>query len=282
MKVYCRETDSTLKADIKITDENILTVHIYDIAHNVSDKEYVEVGKHGIALESHMSYGVLYERDNGYLIRNANNIQYRSNIKIVPINQITMGSRMKYEELENRYGGMIIFQIDTNNISKYNAELQIQLYRLQRDNTIFNLPSSMKIEYENLDMDIVFRNGSKRHTLWDTYSITINGVEYKESEFISKEKAIPVLDMKNCEYIDVIVQKYSNNFGKALNRDEDNEVVFIETTGGVSNCQRINLKNGVGKFRWYHFGFNGYMKFKLGWRWYSGIADIRFNVVNAE
>lgn len=273
MKIFCRENTANFKADIRITDDNRLTIHVYEPVGET--RTYAEIGKHGQKLESHNTYSVLYKKD-GYLIRDRENKQYRSQVKIVPSNQITMGSRMKFEEVENRYGGMVLMQLDTNTISSGITELQVQLFRVQKANANFYLRPTMTAEYIDLDMDDVFKNGSKRHALWDTYSLTIDGQEYKGGEWT--KAPLGQLKMRGREFVEVEVQKYSNGFAEKLVRDGDNEDVFLECTAGIANCQRVKLVNGKGRFRWYNLGYTGEMKIKLGWRWYSGIADVRLAV----
>lgn len=270
MKVFVRENNSSFKAEVKITDDNRVTIHVY--GPSGENDEYIEIGKHGQKLQGHNTYSVLFN-EKGYLIRDLQNKQYRSQIKIVPTNQITMGSRMKYEEVENRYGGIVLMQIDTNTISLNVLELQMQLYRLQKSNVNFYLRPRMEVEYIDLDMDDVFAKGAKRHSLWDTYSITIDGQEYKGSEWT--KALLGTISTKGKEFFDVEVQKYSNNFEQVLSREADNEEVFIECTGGIVNCQRVKLTNGKAKFRWYPLGYEGEFKIKLGWRWYSGVADVK-------
>lgn len=273
MKIFCTENDSNFKAEVRITSDRRLTIHVQ--APFGEDEGYIEIGKNGVPLESHSTYSVMYSEE-GYLIRDKSNKQYRSSIKILPTNQITMGSRMKYEEAENRYGGMALMQIDTNTISGSVFEMQMQLFRLTKENTVFYLRPNMTLEYVDLDIDDVFTNGSKRHSLWDTYSITIDGIEYKRAE--RNDDPAGIVDMTGREYVEITVQKYSNGFGELLEREADDEEVFLECTGGVANCQRVKLTNGKGKFRWYSMGFEGKMKMKLGWRWYSGVAEIRLDV----
>lgn len=273
MYIFCRENDSAFKADVRITEDGRFTIHVF--APTGDDAHYEEIGKHGQPLYSHSTYSVLYKED-GFQIRDRANVQYRSKIKIVPTNQITMGSRMKYEEVENRYGGMVLMQIDTNTVSGSVIEMQIQLYRLQKTNVNFYLRPKMTTEYVDLNMDEVFSKGSKRHKLWDTYSITVDGNEYKASEW--NHNVLGVVNMKQREYVDVYIQKYSNDFENALERDADNEDVFIECTAGIANCQRVKLVNGKAKFRWYNLGYEGEFKIKLGWRWYSGVADVKLMV----
>ena len=274
MKIFYRENDSRFRAELRITDDLRFTAHVY----LPEGKNYVEVGKHGTPLFGHSTYSLLF-REAGFLIRDKNNVQYRSQIKIVPTNQLTMGRRVKYEEVENELDAMVLAQLDTNTISGKICELQLQLFRLSPKTSNIFLPESILPEISNLDIDDVFKHGSKRHSFWNTYSITIDGHEYKCSE---RNEEVFSLALAGREFIDVEVQKYANNFAEPLNRTEDNEEVFLECTAGVANCQRIQLVNGRGKFRWYSLGYTGKMKMKLGWRWYSGVADIGLEVSDGE
>lgn len=270
MRIWCRKNNSTLKAKITINEEHIVSINITEPKED-SD-EYIAVGEHALKLEGHNTYSVLWSKE-GYLIRNLENEQYRSKIKIVPTNQITMGSRMKFEEVENRYGGMVLMQFDTNTISLDVLELQMQFFRLQKDNVELDLLPGMEPEYVTLNINDVFKNGTKRFSLWDTYSLIINGEEYKSGRRSITTVSIPTDDK---EYVEIGIQKYSNCFGKKLEREADNEYVFIECTGGITNCQRVKLTNGKASFRWYPLGFKGEFKIKLGWRWFSGIIDLAF------
>lgn len=274
MKIFYRENDSRFRAELRITDDLRFTAHV----SLPEGRQYVEIGKHGTPLSGHSTYSLLF-REAGFLIRDKDNVQYRSQIKIVPTNQLTLGRRVKYEEVENELDAMVLAQLDTNTISENICELQLQLFRLNPKTSNIYLPEDMTTEVVDLDIDDVFKHGSKRHSFWDTYSITIDGHEYKCGE---RSADVFLLALAGREFVDVEVQKYANGFIEKLQRAEDNEEVFIECTAGVANCQRVQLVNGRGKFRWYSLGYTGKMKMKLGWRWYSGVADIGLEVSNEE
>lgn len=274
MRIFWRENDSHFRAELRVTDDGRFTAHVF----LPDNKKYIEVGKHGTPLSGHSTYSLLY-RDAGFLIRDKANVQYRSQIKIVPTNQLTMGRRVKYEEVENELDAMVLAQLDTNTVSGEICELQLQLFRLSPKTSNIFLPEGMSTEIVNLDIDDVFKNGSKRHSFWDTYSITIDGVECKSGERAAESLSVT---MAGREYVDVEMQKYSNNFAEKLNRKEDNEEVFVECTAGIANCQRVQLVRGRGSFRWYNLGYTGKMKIKLGWRWYSGVADVGLEVSDGE
>lgn len=274
MKVFYRENDSRFRAELRITADLRFTAHVY----LPESKQYVEIGKHGTPIFGHNTYSLLF-REAGFLIRDRDNVQYRSQIKIVPTNQLTMGRRMKYEEVENELDAMVLAQLDTNTISGNVCELQLQLFRLTPKTSNIFLPEGMTTQIVDLDIDDVFKHGSKRHSFWDAYSITIDGQEYKCSE---RSAEVFLLALAGREFVDVEVQKYANGFTEKLQREEDNEEVFLECTAGVANCQRVQLTNGRGTFRWYSLGYTGAMKIKLGWRWYSGVAEVKLEVSNEE
>lgn len=265
MKVYYNESNSNLKATLRKKDGNVIEVVVYQPSES---GEYVESGHHAVRLHHHTTYSVLWS-DGEYFVRGLDNVQYKSRVKIIPTNNVTLGSRMKFEEAENRYGGLCLIQIDTNTIHGEVCEFIVQLFRVRKDNVAFE---GMEPEFESLNIKDVFKKGSMRHAHQDTYSLTVDGVECKADEHEKSNLATIKTDGR--EFIEMTVRKYTNAFETALMRDDDCEDVFIECTGGITNCQRVKLKNGVGSFRWYPLGFKGQFKIKLGWKFYSGRADV--------
>lgn len=276
MKVYYNNTDSSMKLDFTLDDNNYLSITAYSPSESAdSSDDYEEIGSTGIQLEQHGSYSLLLSRSDSFLVRNADNTISKSMIKFVATNRVTFGSRVKYEEVDNRYNAVGILQVDTNTISNGVVEIQVILFRVQPANINFDLPSTMEYELENYTASEIFSNGSKRHSFWDTYSLEIDGTEYKFSEKgVNQTDASASISMAGREYVDVTIRKYSNGFKEALTRLADNETVVVEATAGIANTQRVKLTEGVGSFRWYNLGYTGDFKIKLGWRWYSGIAEI--------
>lgn len=240
---------------------------------------YEEIGRSGLQLESHGSYSLLLTSMRKFLNRNKDNTVSQSDIKLISTNKVTYGSRMKYEEVDNRYAAYAILQVDTNTISSGVTELQVVLFRVKPANVTFNVPSSMTTELVSYSSDELFTNGSKRHFLWDTYALEIDGVEYRFSEKgVNQTDADPTISMGDREYVEMTVRKYSNGFEEALTRLCDDDTVLIEATAGIANTQRVQLTEGVGTFRWYNLGYTGDFKIKLGWRWYSGVAEVKLTV----
>ena len=278
MKVYYNNTDSNLKLDFTLSEDNYLSVTAY--LPSDSGSEYNEIGSSGLQLESHGSYSLLLTKMEDFLVRNSDNTISTSAIKLVATNKATFGSRAKYEEVDNRYNARGVLQVDTNTISGDVVELQIVLFRVQPDNITFDLPSTIEYELESYAASDIFASGSKRHSFWDTYALEIDGIEHRFSE---KGKNLletdTTVDMSDREYVECVVRKYSNGFDEALEREADDETVTVEITAGVANTSRVQLTNGVGSFRWYNLGYTGDFRIKLGWRWYSGVAEICLTAV---
>lgn len=266
MKVFCNNTDAAYRVEFSLSDDLYLKATL----HGDEDP-----GTAGIQLESHSSYILLLSMGNKYLVRNENNEVLRSTVKLVQANKITYGGRMRYEEVENSYHARAILQVDTNTVSGDVVELQASLFRVAKDNITFSLPEGMDVEYESFTAEDIFLKGSKRHSFWNTYSLEIGGVEHKFSERCENLGGTDaVVSMGDREYVDCTIRKYSTGFAEALEREADNETVTVETTAGVVNATRVQLTNGIGSFRWYNLGYTGDFRIKLGWRWYSGIADV--------
>lgn len=78
--------------------------------------------------------------------------------------------------------------------------------------------------------------------------------------------------------IDFTITKYKGGYAEKLSRDIDCEEVFIETSAGLADTRRVRLVNGVGKFRLITFGYEGFIKIKLGRKWFSGWNDYALNI----
>lgn len=281
LQIYRNEScTATTYVFAELKDKNYLTISLY-ISSPEGEEEFV--GESGIRLESHNSYTALMDLDHEYIVRDIdNNVKY-SHIKLIQTNRITMGSRMKYDELENRYGGVSVLQINTNNISfDHNIfEAQINLFKVQRKN--FHLEGDFEraddIDELTFTPKELFKTGSKRHSFWDFYGLEIDGVElHFDEKGRNLLKSSNIINMNNREYVDVIIKKFAPNYRTQLTRECDNELVSVEASAGFANAQRVRLKNGIGKFRWYNFGYTGELNIKLGWRWYSGVNEFKLVV----
>ncbi|MBP2636001.1 MAG: hypothetical protein H6Q72_1908 [Firmicutes bacterium] len=113
-----------------------------------------------------------------------------------------------------------------------------------------------------------------RYEVWDTYSLACNQQEAgcKDSGEVAFGEEL-VISPGSEDYVEFTIQKYSPQFGEKLNREIDNEEVFVESTAGVVNTTRVQLQEGQGKFRLYPFGYTGKCKLKLGWRYYAGWCE---------
>lgn len=281
LQIYRNEAcTATTRVYSELKDKNYLSISLY-IDSPTGECEFV--GESGIRLESHNSYTLLMDLDHEYIIRDMNNNVKYSHVKLIQTNRITMGSRMKYDELENRYGGMSILQVNTNNISfDHNVfEAQINLFKVQRKNFCMEGDFERADDIEELTFTPkeLFKSGSKRHSFWDLYTLEIDGVQLRfDEKGRNLLKSSNIINMRDREYVDVIIKKYSPGYETQLTRECDNELVTIEASAGFSNAQRVRLKNGIGKFRWYDFGYTGELNIKLGWRWYSGVNEFKLVV----
>ena len=278
IKVYHNVTTFPFLANIKLYN-NKLYVTIKAPSATVEGK-YTTLGTDYIPISEHSSYSIIMRNNDAlYKIRDDKNSVVQSKIKLVPSNKIMMGSRMKYDEVENRYDGVSLLQIDTNTFNGNVSELQVVLFRVKKENLTFEIPTSMKVDYAEYTSSDIFKKGAKRHYFWDTYALIINGKEYRYDEQ-GRCLSDTAPEIKNTgEYIDISVVKYANNFTKKLERDEDNDSLVIEESSGLANTHRLKLINGKGNFRWYNFGYTGELRIKIGWRWYSGVNDYHIKVI---
>ena len=177
IKVYHNVTTFPFLANIKLYD-NKLYVTIKAPSATVEGK-YTTLGTDYIPISEHSSYSIIMRNNDAlYKIRDDKNSVVQSKIKLVPSNKIMMGSRMKYDEVENRYDGVSLLQIDTNTFNGNVSELQVVLFRVKKENLTFEIPTSMKVEYTEYNSSDIFKKGAKRHYFWDTYALIINGKEY--------------------------------------------------------------------------------------------------------
>lgn len=150
----------------------------------------------------------------------------------------------KIEEFEkmisNNFGGMPL-QIDTGIINPdFNInEITIKLYE-NLDN--YSIKTTEEVEYKSVQN----LNTSNFKTLFPSYALKINDNTYKctkDGEWLSDNKEI-----KYSNNIEVEVQKYSQmNFDQPLNREYDNEQLYVMTSVGSIDHEVINLSEGKAK-----------------------------------
>jgi hypothetical protein len=106
-----------------------------------------------------------------------------------------------------------------------------------------------------MDSNYIFSD-NKEHSLllWDSYSLSQNGIEYKSN---SLGNLVKPLDSKK-EYIDFTIQKYRKyNFSEKANEESDDDVIYIYSDAGRLDKEEIILDSGVSSFRLYLDGYVG-------------------------
>ena len=201
---------------------------------------------------------------------------YTSTCQWVNLNRLGVAVKEDFGRLLFLYDYSIIAQLDTGLIAEDNTDMVLNVVAC----------SLQSIEIET-DMEYKTKPKSElagkypRRNLWDNYSLSINHQEYKADNWgnmLQGNSICPLVCEESKEYIDFTITKYKGFFtGEKLLRDIDNEEVFIESSAGLCIPTRVRLKNGVGTFRIYPFGYKGFVKVKLGHKWYKVWNDYSFN-----
>ena len=223
------------------------------------------------AMEPYTSYAFV-------TLKNAvTKINYKTNhtdYKFLNLCRIGTAMKMDYALMIDLYSQMTVGQVDTGMVTEKDADIVIRLFRGKPENITIDCDRN----YEFLPFDtkeqIPFHH--PRMTLWDSYSLTANGKEVK-ANFRGREidgpfdAPIVPTDGK----VSVTITKYKGDFssGEKLTRDIDNEEVFVEASAGLVDNRRVRLKNGVGTFNLYTFGYTGPIRIKLGRKWYNPWND---------
>ena len=195
---------------------------------------------------------------------------------LLNLNKLGTAIKEDFGRIALLYGYSIIAQIDTGMIAENKSDIVINVMGCSKK----DIEVVTDLEYELKSANIL--NGKyPREILWDNYSLTVNDNEYKADRwgnFLQGDINFPLYCSGGKDYIEFEITKYKGFFTEEkLNRDIDNEEVFIESSGGLCNPTRIKLQNGVAKFRIYPFGYRGCVKVKIGRKWYSVWNDYSFN-----
>lgn len=191
-----------------------------------------------------------------------------SDFKFLYLNRLGTSVKMDFAKVSQLFADYDVFQVDTGMICDTEKDIVIRIFRGTKENT--KIISDMDYEVGAFNSDDLVKGKHVRDTLWDSYSLSCNDLEWKcnkKGEHIlgTKENVIPIKG----ECLEFIIKKYKSNFNDKLERDIDNDEVFVESSAGLVNNRRVRLKNGVGKFKFYPFGHTGDIKIKLGTKWYT-------------
>lgn len=201
---------------------------------------------------------------------------HMSTCLLLNLNKLGTAIKEDFGRIALLYSYSIIAQIDTGMIAENNSDIVINVMGCSKKD--IEIVADSKYEMKPSSM----LNGKyPRETLWDNYSLIVNGNEYKADRWgnvLEGNNNIPLICSDGKDYIEFKIIKYKGFFTEQkLNRNIDDEEVFIESSVGLCNPTRIKLQNGVADFRIYPFGYRGAGKIKLGRKWYSVWNDYSFD-----
>ncbi len=193
-------------------------------------------------------------------------------IKIHPFTAASKTPLHRFDELLLGEHVSVYFQIDIGNFAEGDGKIAIKTLLIPSTNISVKGFSSCNLVRH--DEQIV----TPRKAVWDRYALGIGnrfaGCDEKGELMMGSAVEIPM----PVEYLEFTIQKYTPDFQSLLNREIDDEVVFVETTAGVVNTSRVSLINGTGGFRLYPLGFAGKLKLKLGWKYFSGWSEYEITI----
>lgn len=227
-------------------------------------------------LVSYRSYAMVKRSD--YFSVKIGRTYHTSTCEILDLNRLGVANKEDFGKIVSYFGYTLIAQIDTGIISDTEKDIVINVIQSDGNNV------TVVSDIDNQQLPNSSLNGKyPRETLWDNYSLTVNGVEYKADRwgnFITRNALSNITCEEGKEYIEFTIKKYKGYFTETvLNRDIDDEEIFIDCSAGFCNPRRIKLVNGQAVFRVYPFEYKGYVKIKLGRKWYSVWNDYLFNIV---
>ena len=194
---------------------------------------------------------------------------HKSDYKFLNLNRLGTSIKMDFAQIIQLFSDYDIMQVDTGMINGSERDIIIRIFEGKPENTTINADEEYEIGYFNSD-GLITQDHPREH-LWDSYSLSCNGTEWKSNKkgFFKNDPDTVLLSTDDKDYITLTIQKYKGQFEEPLNRDIDNEVVLVESSAGLVNNRRVLLKNGKGSFRLYPFGHKGQIKIKLGRKWYE-------------
>lgn len=283
LKVYYKDDfkykteskDINKENKIKIALENNNLTCYFDLYLDEENKDSIIENYDIVKLESYHSY-VLITKGPRTLTKRDKTV-YISTCEWIDLNRLGTATKDDYFKTLNNFSYNVVAQVDTGIISNEEKDIIITIIKVPYENISF----SENIDYEILPISNL--NGKyAREDLWDNYSLTINNKEFKYDRWgISHDiNNTNITCENNKNYIEVTIKKYKGLFTNiVLNRNIDNEEIFIETSAGICNPRRLKLSNGVANFRIYPLEYTGYIKIKLGRKWYTVWNDYELNIV---
>lgn len=203
----------------------------------------------------------------------------KSDFRFLDYCKLGMSNKMDFELITQLYGEMTLLQVDTGIIADTKKDIVIMCYGISDPNNI-QIETEDEYTVEAYDFSQTQFKNPNRFDLWDSYSLTIDSREVKANcrGEIQDGDFETLLKADKDGAITFTIQKYKGNFESKLTRDIDNEEVFVDCSAGLIDNRRVRLVNGVGTFRLLTFGYKGYIKLKLGRKWYRIWNDYALNV----
>lgn len=200
---------------------------------------------------------------------------YQSDFKLIELNRLGAAVKMDFGEIALLYSKEIVMQIDVGVWADDEKDIVVTVNHGKFD--FLAAPDFDKDTFSNTNMA---KELNVRTWLWDGYSITIDGNEqYRERHAILLKGENEPIFLRGREYIIVELQKYHGQAANTLNRNCDNEEVFIDCSCGVVDTKRVKLTNGKGRFKIFPFGYTGEVKLKLGRKFYDTWNDYTLTFV---
>ncbi len=218
----------------------------------------------------------LVKRDSYFPVKIDRKVEL-STCQLLNLNRLGVAIKEDFGRLSLLYGYSIIAQVDTGMVAEGNSDIAISVMGCAKDN--IEVDSDVSFELKSVN---VLEGKYPRETLWDNYALDVNGREYKANrwgEVLKGDNTLPLFCESGESYITFTIAKCKGYFtGEYLERDIDDEDVLIETSAGLCVPNRVKLQNGKGTFKLHTFGYKGFVKIKLGRKWYTVWNDYSFTL----
>ena len=218
-------------------------------------------------IEQLLSYNSYALVDDNAKVKIHREIQ-ESACKFLDLNRLGIATHLDFADIIFLYGTKNFLQLDTGIFDNRQKDIILRVFIGKPENTTIN--SDIPFEIGTFNSDDLVNGNHPRENLWDSYALAIHNQEEwkanKKGIFITEPTSVII--PANQEYIDFDIIKYKGQFEGKLERDIDDEEVFISSSAGLVTNRRVLLENGKGSFRLYLFGHTGPIKIKLGRRWY--------------
>ena len=267
IRIFYNNTNTSSKEKLKLTFAN--TYMRAEV--EADDKKGFDIVKR---MSEYNSYAFVDTKGKVKIYRHV----YESDYKFLNLNRLGMASKMEFDDMAQLYGTRTVLLVDTGVFSDSVRDINVYLFRM---GNLENIEVSADQEYEFIPFETedYNLNDPKRFELWDGYSLSANGSEMicnHRGEVVMGDTETPIASINGV--IDFTITNYKGGYAEKLSRDIDCEEVFIETSAGLADTRRVRLVNGVGKFRLITFGYEGFIKIKLGRKWFSGWNDYALNI----